>query len=52
MKVEYVNPFVAACFTVLANCLGEQPSKGQLSMRPEVFTSHQCNIFTGVTGMI
>ena len=52
MKVEYINPFVSASFSVLENCLGQKPTKGQLSMRPAVFTSQQCNIITGVTGMI
>lgn len=52
MKVEYINPFVSASFSVLQQCLGVQPTKGQLAMRPAVFTSQQCNIITGVTGGI
>jgi chemotaxis protein CheX len=52
MKVQYINPFVTAAFDVLKTVLGEEPSKGNLSMRPALFTSHQCNIITGVTGKI
>jgi chemotaxis protein CheX len=52
MKVEYINPFVNASFMVLEQLLGAVPSKGELSMRPSVFTSQQCNVITGVTGAI
>ena len=52
MKVEYVNPFAAASFSVLEGLLGEKPLKGQLAMRPSCFTSQQCNVITGVTGKI
>ncbi|HZP83791.1 MAG TPA: chemotaxis protein CheX [Chthonomonadaceae bacterium] len=52
MKVEYVNPFVTAAFSVIEAALGLKPEKGQLAMRPAVFTSQQCNIITGVTGKI
>ena len=52
MKVEYINPFVIAAFSVIESVLGEQPSKGQLAMRPLTFTSQQCNLMTGVVGNI
>jgi|SRR5579872_5661936 len=52
MKVEYINPFVTASFKVLESCLDQKPTKGHLAMRPAVFTSQQCNIITGVAGMI
>jgi chemotaxis protein CheX len=52
LKVEYVNPFVTASFNVIEMVLGTKPSKGQLAMRPAVFTSQQCNVITGVTGKI
>lgn len=52
MKVEYINPFVRAAFTVLQQLTGSTPNKGQLSMRPTVFTSQQCNVICGVTGTI
>jgi chemotaxis protein CheX len=52
MKVEYINPFVSAAFSVLESVLGSAPAKGQLAMRPSVFTSQQCNVITGVTGKI
>ena len=50
MKVEYINPFVTACFGVVEAVLECRPEKGQLAMRPSVFTSQQCNVITGVTG--
>lgn len=52
MKIQYVNPFVNAAFSVISTTLGIKPEKGQLAMRPSVFTSQQCNIITGVTGRI
>jgi chemotaxis protein CheX len=52
MKVEFINPFVGAAFSVLESLLGQKVTKGQLAMRPSVFTSQQCNIITGVTGRI
>jgi chemotaxis protein CheX len=52
MKVEYINPFVTASFSVMETVLGARPEKGALSMRPSVFTSQQCNVITGVTGKI
>ena len=52
MKVQYVNPFVTATFAVIEAMLGVEATRGQLAMRPAIFTSQQCNIITGVTGMI
>src|SRR4051812_20038404 len=52
MKVEYINPFAAAGFSVLTSGVGKEPSKGSLAMRPSIFTSQQCNVITGVTGHV
>lgn len=52
MKVQYVNPFVEASFSVIEMTMGTKPQKGQLAARPAVFTSQQCNVITGVTGQI
>jgi chemotaxis protein CheX len=52
MKVEYVNPFVEAAFKVLEAVLKHKPTKGGLAMQPATFTSHQCNVVTGVTGSV
>jgi chemotaxis protein CheX len=52
MRVEYINPFVTAAFSVLENFLHETPTKGNLAMRPATFTSQQCNVITGVVGRI
>ncbi len=52
MKVQYINPFVDASFKVIEMVLNMKVEKGQLAMRPAVFTSQQCNIITGVTGKV
>jgi len=52
MKVEYINPFVSATFRVIESVLGICPTKGELAMRPTVFTTQQCNVLMGVTGQV
>src|SRR5450432_1502529 len=52
MRVEYINPFVVAAFSVLEMLLGEAPTKGKLTVQPNVFTSQRCNIVFGVTGLV
>lgn len=52
MRIEYVNPFVTATFSVVRTLFDIRPEKGRLSARPMVFTSKECSIITGVTGMI
>ena len=52
MKVEYINPFIEASFSVMGMVLGSAPVKGNLAMQPTTFTSHQCNIVCGVTGQV
>lgn len=50
MKVEYINPFVLASFSVLESLFSKMPTKGELAMQPATFTSQQCNVVCGVTG--
>ncbi|MGI4788840.1 MAG: chemotaxis protein CheX [Janthinobacterium lividum] len=52
MKVEYINPFVLASFSVLESLFGKVPIKGELAMQPATFTSQQCNVVCGVTGEV
>ena len=52
MKVEYINPFIDAAFSVMEMVLGNRPEKGNLAMQPATFTSQQCNIVCGVTGQV
>ncbi|HRJ27495.1 MAG TPA: chemotaxis protein CheX [Fimbriimonadaceae bacterium] len=52
MKVEYVNPFIEATTSVMKQLLQLEPERGQLSARPECFTTQQVNIVFGVTGQI
>ncbi len=50
MKVEYVLPFVQGCINVVQSVLHVTPERGQLSARPQMFTSQQLNIVCGITG--
>lgn len=52
MKIQYINPFVTASFTVIEQALGMKAQKGPLAMRPELFTTQQCNILIGLTGNV
>jgi chemotaxis protein CheX len=52
MKVEFVEPFVSAAFTVLETLTGDKPERGQLSLRTATFTSQQVSIMAGVNGEI
>lgn len=52
MKVEYVNPFINASYTILESYLGQRPKRGDLRMQPASFTSQECNIVVGVTGQV
>ena len=52
MKVEYISPFVEASFAVVESVLNTTASRGQLSARPQVFTSQQVNIVCGIAGDI
>jgi chemotaxis protein CheX len=52
MRVEYINPFVTASFSVIETVLGARPDKGELALRSSIFTSQQCNVITGVTGRV
>jgi len=52
MKVEYINPFVLASFSVLETVLGHKPNKGQLAVQPCSFTSQQLNVVCGVSGQV
>ena len=52
MKVQYINPFITASFAVIEQILGMKAQKGPLAMRPELFTTQQCNILIGVTGKV
>ncbi len=52
MKAEYINPFVSGAFHVLKTLLEVEPVKGKLDVRPNIFTSQQCNVIMGVTGRV
>lgn len=52
MKIEYINPFIEAGFSVLERVLREKPSRGELAARQSVFASQQCSVIVGVTGQV
>lgn len=52
MKVEYVTPFVSAAISVMEVLLGKSPERGNLSARPQLFTTMQVNVVCGITGPI
>jgi len=52
MKVEYVSPFVTGAVKVAEQLFGIIPERGQLSARPEVFTTEQLNVVCGITGPV
>lgn len=52
MKVQYVSPFAEAAVNVCQMLLGAAPERGQLSARPQIFTTQQVNVVCGITGSI
>lgn len=52
MKVEYVTPFVTGAASVVEMILQTAPERGNLSARPQVFTTQQVNVVCGITGQI
>lgn len=52
MKVEYVSPFAEASMSVFKMLIAVEPNRGQLSARPQMYTTQQINIVCGITGDI
>lgn len=52
MKVEYIEPFVNAVFSVLEVMTGSKGERGSLALRNTTFTSQQVTIMAGVNGDI
>jgi chemotaxis protein CheX len=52
MRVEFVDPFVRAGFSVLETLVQDRPDRGALSMRATTFTTQQVTILVGVNGSI
>lgn len=52
MRVEFVEPFVSSAFHVFESVMGENPSRGQLSLRQNIFTTQQVTIVAGVNGEV
>jgi chemotaxis protein CheX len=52
MKIEFVDPFVKAGYSVMESLIGEAPERGPLAMRATTFTSQQVTIMTGVSGQV
>jgi chemotaxis protein CheX len=52
MRVEFVNPFITAAFTVFESVTGHRPERGQLALRNTTFTTQQVTIVAGVSGQV
>lgn len=52
MKVEFVEPFVKAAFSVFESVTKTKPTRGQISLRPASFTTQPVTIVAGVNGGI
>jgi chemotaxis protein CheX len=52
MKVEFIEPFVSAAFSVLETLTGEKATRGQLALRNSTFTTQQVTIVAGVNGNV
>jgi chemotaxis protein CheX len=52
MKIQHVNPFISAAFSVFESVLGIRPVNGKPRMQSTTFTAQECNVITGVTGML
>lgn len=52
MKAEYISPFAEASISVFDMLMQVKPERGQLSARPQIFTTQQINIVCGITGDI
>ncbi len=52
MKVQYVSPFAEAALNVFQMLVSITAERGQLSARPQMFTTQQVNVVCGITGNI
>ncbi|MHB9036497.1 MAG: chemotaxis protein CheX [Armatimonadota bacterium] len=52
MKVEFIDPFVSAAFSVLETLTGEKGTRGQIALRNTTFTTQQVTIVAGVNGNV
>lgn len=52
MRVEFIDPFIRAAFSVLEQFIQDTPVRGALAIRPSTFTSQQVTIMAGVNGDI
>lgn len=52
MRVEFINPFVQAAFSVLKSLIGADASRGELSLKGKGFLSPEVTITAGVVGMV
>jgi chemotaxis protein CheX len=52
MKVEFIEPFLKAAFSVLETLIGDRAERGTLSMRANTFTTQQVTIMAGVNGQV
>jgi chemotaxis protein CheX len=52
VRVEYINPFVQAAFSVLKTTTGSSSSRGELSLKGKAFLTRAVTVSAGVVGEI
>jgi|SRR5690606_13998158 len=52
MKVEYIEPFVAAAMNILSSELGIQVERGKLRADGSYFTTKEVSVLIGITGAV
>jgi chemotaxis protein CheX len=52
LRVEYINPFVQAAFSVLKMTASKEVSRGELSLKGKAFLTQPITVAAGVVGSI
>lgn len=52
MKVEFIDPFIKAAYSVIDTLIQDVPERGPLSLRTSTFTTQQVTIMAGVNGHV
>lgn len=52
MKVEFIDPFIQAAYSVINALMQDVPQRGALSLRTTTFTTQQVTIMAGVNGHV
>ena len=50
MKADFIIPFVEATSSICGEITGKPPTRGELAVRKELYTTQPINILCGITG--